>query len=83
LTFFSILIIIWASARASKMMEAAQVGGIVVLPVLIIGLAPLLVGGLGNVYFALATIAVFAVLDWRLFKFSSKKFTREAILGKL
>jgi ABC-type Na+ efflux pump permease subunit len=83
LAFFGILTMVWISTRASKVMEATQLGGVVVVPVLVIAFVPIFVGVLTSIYFVLAVVAIFAACDYALFKLASRKFTREAILKRL
>jgi len=83
LAFFGILTNVWVSTRANKVMEATQLGGVFVVPVLIIAFLPILVGGLTNIYLVLTIVGLFAAVDYGLFKVASRKFTREAILKRL
>lgn len=82
LAFFGILVMVVVSSRASKMIEATQLGGVVVAPVLLIAFVPLLIGGITSINFVLIIVAAFAVVDYGLFKLASRKFSREAILAK-
>jgi ABC-type Na+ efflux pump permease subunit len=83
LAFFGILMMVWVSTRASKVMEATQLGGVVVVPVLVIAFLPILIGALTSIYFVLSVVAIFAAVDYGLFRLASRKFTREAILRRL
>ncbi|WXG42593.1 MAG: ABC transporter permease subunit [Promethearchaeati archaeon SRVP18_Atabeyarchaeia-1] len=83
LAFFGILTMVWVSTRATKVMEATQLGGVVVVPVLVIAFLPILVGAITSIYFVLTVVAIFAVADYGLFKVASRKFTRDAILQRL
>jgi hypothetical protein len=82
LAFFGILVMVLVSSKANKIMEANQLGGVVIFPALLIAFAPFLIGGIASIDFVLAVVAVFAVADYGLFKIASKKFSREAILAK-
>jgi predicted Co/Zn/Cd cation transporter (cation efflux family) len=73
---------VWISTKVNKVMEATQVGGVVVIPVIIIALAGIVFGGLLSMYFALTITGVFALVDYVLFRIASKRFTREAILKR-
>jgi ABC-type Na+ efflux pump permease subunit len=83
LAFFGILVMVLASARANKMMEATQLGGVVVVPVLLIAFIPIFVGGITSISFVLTVVAAFAIADYGLFKIASRKFSREALLAKI
>jgi ABC-type Na+ efflux pump permease subunit len=83
LAFFGILTMVWVSTRASKVMEATQLGGVVVVPVLVIAFLPIFIGVLTSIYFVLIVVAIFAAVDYGLFELASRKFTREAILRRL
>jgi uncharacterized membrane protein len=83
LTFFGILVMVWASTRVNKVMEANQLGGVAIIPVFLIGFIPIIIGTMTSVYFALLVVAAFAIADYGLFKLASRKFTREAILKRL
>jgi ABC-2 type transport system permease protein len=83
LAFFGIITMVWVSTRANKVMEATQLGGVVVVPVLFVAFLPILLGLLTSLYFVLTVAALFAVLDYGLFRVASRKFTREAILRRI
>jgi ABC-type transport system involved in multi-copper enzyme maturation permease subunit len=83
LAFFGTLTMVWVSTRVNKVMEATQLGGIVVVPVIIIALVGIIFGGLISIDFELSITGVFALVDYGLFKMASKRFTREAILKRL
>jgi ABC-2 type transport system permease protein len=83
LAFFGILTMVWVSTRANKVMEATQVGGIVVVPVLVVAFLPILIGVLTSIYFVITVVIIFAATDYGLFRLASRKFTREAILRRL
>jgi ABC-type Na+ efflux pump permease subunit len=83
LAFFGTLTMVWVSTRAGKVMEATQVGGIVVVPVLLIGLVGVVVGGIASIFFALLVVGIFAIIDYELFRLASRRFTREAILKRI
>lgn len=82
LAFFGILVMVMASARANKMLEATQLGGIIVVPALLISFMPILIGGITSIEFVLTLVASFAIVDYGLFKIAARKFSREAILAK-
>jgi ABC-2 type transport system permease protein len=82
LAFFGILVMVAVSSRANKMIEATQLGGVVVVPALVIAFIPLLIGGITNTFFVLTVAATLAAADYGLFKIASRKFSREAILAK-
>jgi ABC-type Na+ efflux pump permease subunit len=83
IAFFGILVMVWASMRVNKVMEANQLGGIAVLPVMLIAFVPIVIGTMTNIYYALVVVAAFAIADYGLFKLASRRFTREAILKRL
>jgi ABC-type Na+ efflux pump permease subunit len=83
LAFFGTLTMVWVSTRVNKVMEATQLGSVVVVPALIIGLITIIFGGLVSIYFALVTVGIFALVDYGLFRVASRKFTREAILRRI
>jgi ABC-type Na+ efflux pump permease subunit len=83
LAFFGTLMMVWVSTRASKVMEASQLGTVVVVPVLVIAFLPIIIGAITSIYFVLTVVALFAAVDYGLFKIASRKFTREAILRRL
>jgi ABC-type Na+ efflux pump permease subunit len=83
LAFFGILVTVWASMRVNKVMEANQLGGIAIIPVMLIAFLPIIIGTMTSIYYAFIVVAAFAIADYGLFKVASRRFTREAILKRL
>jgi ABC-2 type transport system permease protein len=83
LAFFTILTMCWVSTRVNKVMEATQFGSIVVVPVLLIMFGSFFGLPVLTVNFAILVAAVFALVDYGLFKVASRRFSREALLTKI
>nr|MDO8100484.1 ABC transporter permease subunit [Candidatus Njordarchaeota archaeon] len=83
LVFFTILTMCWISTRVNKVMEATQFGSVVIFPVLLLIFASFVGLPVLTVNFAILVAALFALVDYGLFKLASRRFSREALLTKI
>lgn len=83
MAFFGILAICWVSTRVNKVMEATQVGGVVAVPIIFLLFGSFIGLPVLTFSFALLLVAIFALVDYGLFKLASRRFSRERILTKL
>ena len=82
-TILSIGFMVLVSARIANVRDAAQFGGILVLPVILLLFGQIFTVFMINVFSVLAITVVFALVDVLLIRAASSSFGRENILMKL
>ena len=82
-TILSICVMVLVSARVASVRDASQVGGVLILPVILLLVGQMFALFFINVYVVLAATVIMALFDILLIRVGSSKFGRETILMKL
>lgn len=75
--------LVLVSARVASVRDASQVGGVLILPVILLLVGQMFALFFINVYMVLAATVILALFDLLLISVGSSKFGRENILVKL
>jgi ABC-type Na+ efflux pump permease subunit len=82
-TIFSISIVVLISAKVVSVRDASQIGGVVIVPLILLIIGQMFAIIFINIATVLIATAALALLDILLVRFCSSRFGRETILTKL